>query len=216
MPTTVSCSARLSRSGSALSSGLLSVSSESSQRPLRLRRWSRQRRVASTALAACLARAGANLHIHVLKHARLSRALGGAAAAPPTARGLASMPAIHGLTRSEERRSCFVFSARGMRAKRGPSDTASGRRRGPQGGPQTKSAGIADLNAAGGPKGEPQGCGESCGPVRRRCTDAPSANPGVRQRTRSPWMGEGRVRGVAFLLVTSLWPRKEKSHACPD
>ncbi|HEX7369710.1 MAG TPA: winged helix-turn-helix domain-containing protein [Rhodanobacteraceae bacterium] len=49
-----------------------------------------------------------------------------------------------------------------------------------------------------------------CGPVRRRAMDGPSANPGDRERTRSPWKGEGRGRGVAFLLVTSLWPRKEK------
>src|SRR5574337_2182873 len=50
-------------------------------------------------------------------------------------------------------------------------------------------------------------------PVRRRHMDVPSANPGGRERTRSPWMGAGRVRGVAFLLVTSLWRRKEKLHA---
>ena len=50
-------------------------------------------------------------------------------------------------------------------------------------------------------------------PVRRRHRDVPSANPGGRERIRSTRTCGGRVRGVAFLLVTSLWPSKEKSPA---
>ncbi len=49
--------------------------------------------------------------------------------------------------------------------------------------------------------------------LRARC--AQSAPPGIRERTRSAWMREGRVRGVAFSLVTFSWPRKRKSHARP-
>ena len=73
---------------------------------------------------------------------------------------------------------------------------------------------------------EPLGCGARSAempagwrtggaPVRRRHRDVPSANPAECARTRSPWMGEGRIRGVAFLLVTSLWPSKEKLPAPP-
>ncbi len=73
---------------------------------------------------------------------------------------------------------------------------------------------------------EPLGCGEwateksegwsaGCGPVRRRHRDVPSANPGACERIRSTWMCGGRIRGVAFLLVTSLWPNKGKLPAPP-
>ena len=41
-------------------------------------------------------------------------------------------------------------------------------------------------------------------------TGVPSKNPGTRPRTRSPWMGAGRAIGVASLLATFLWPRREK------
>src|SRR5690348_16671780 len=54
---------------------------ESNQSHSRWTRWSRRHRVGSTALAPCLARAGANSHILVLKQSRLSRALGIVAAA---------------------------------------------------------------------------------------------------------------------------------------
>src|SRR6185312_14561849 len=40
--------------------------------------------------------------------------------------------------------------------------------------------------------------------------DVPSADPGGRSRTRSTWMCGGRVRGVAFSLVTFSWPCKRK------
>src|SRR5574337_661964 len=60
-----------------------------------------------------------------------------------------------------------------------------------------------------------EGWPAGCRPVRRRPMDGPSANPGGRERTRSPWMDTGRVRGVAFSLVTFSWPRKRKSHALP-
>src|SRR5690348_845425 len=54
---------------------------ESSQNHSRWTRWSRRRRVGSTALAPRLARAGANSHIPVLEQSRLARALGIVAAA---------------------------------------------------------------------------------------------------------------------------------------
>jgi len=73
----------------------------------------------------------------------------------------------------------------------GPSDAASARRKGPKDGPH------------------------GCGAVRRGSMDGPSANPGVCEQPRSAWMREGRVRGVAFSLVTFSWPRKRKSHARP-
>src|SRR5690348_1968201 len=55
-----------------------------------------------------------------------------------------------------------------------------------------------------------EGWRTGCAPVRRRHRDVPSANPGGRSRILSTRMCSGRVRGVAFLLVTSLWPSKEK------
>src|SRR5690348_5683251 len=54
---------------------------ESNQSHSRRTRWSHRRRVGSAALAPCLARAGANSHILVLKQSRLARALGVVAAA---------------------------------------------------------------------------------------------------------------------------------------
>jgi hypothetical protein len=53
-------------------------------------------------------------------------------------------------------------------------------------------------------------------PVRRRHRDVPPANPGERARTRSTWMCGGRIRGVAFSLVTFSWPRKRKLPARPE
>src|SRR5574337_1015256 len=52
-------------------------------------------------------------------------------------------------------------------------------------------------------------------PVRRRHKDVPSANPGGRSRTRSTWMCGGRVRGVAFSLVTFLLATQEKVTRAP-
>jgi hypothetical protein len=57
-------------------SGVLFVSAKSTQKPLRLRRWIRQRPVASSPLAACRSRTGANSGIPAVEHARLSRAIG--------------------------------------------------------------------------------------------------------------------------------------------
>src|SRR5690348_2407212 len=70
---------------------------ESNQSHSRWTRWSRRRRVGSTALAPCLARAGANSHIPVLKQSRLSRALGFVAAASRQRWNAHSDTAIHGL-----------------------------------------------------------------------------------------------------------------------
>ncbi len=193
----------------------LSVSAESGQRPLRLWRWSNERRVRSTTLAVRLARAGAKLlatalwlalraacgvqignpcrfsrPIHGLEHARLARALGVAAAAPPTARFIVSLSAIHGLARSKNKH----CSSRRQRAGCAPT------------GPLGCGERMQD---------QPAGWPAGCGPVRRRPMDGPSANPGVRERTRSAWMREGRIRGVAFSLVTFSWPLKRKSHARP-
>ena len=55
-----------------------------------------------------------------------------------------------------------------------------------------------------------EGWAAGCGPVRRRHRDVPSANPGGRARILSTWMCSGRVRGVAFSLVTFSWPSKRK------
>ena len=52
-------------------------------------------------------------------------------------------------------------------------------------------------------------------PVCRRHMDVPSVNPGGRERILSTWMCSGRVRGMAFLWATFLWPRKERWHARP-
>src|SRR5690348_1149242 len=48
----------------------------------------------------------------------------------------------------------------------------------------------------------PAGWRTGSAPVRRRHRDVPSAHPGERARTRSTWMCGGRIRGVAFSLVT--------------
>jgi hypothetical protein len=55
-----------------------------------------------------------------------------------------------------------------------------------------------------------EGWPAGCGPVRRRHMDVPSANPGGRSRILSTGMCSGRVRGVAFSLVTFSWPSKRK------
>jgi len=57
---------------------------ESSQSHSRWTRWSRRHRVGSTALAPCLARAGANSRILALEQSRLARALGIVASASRT------------------------------------------------------------------------------------------------------------------------------------
>src|SRR6185312_15488513 len=63
--------------------------------------------------------------------------------------------------------------------------------------------------------GKSEGWPAGCGPVRRRHRDVPSANPGGRARILSTWMCSGRVRGVAFSLVTFSWLRKRKLPAPP-
>src|SRR6185312_12382614 len=63
--------------------------------------------------------------------------------------------------------------------------------------------------------GQSEGWPAGSGPVRRRHTDVPSANPGGRSRILSTGMCSGRVRGVAFSLVTFSWPHKRKSPAPP-
>jgi hypothetical protein len=56
----------------------------------------------------------------------------------------------------------------------------------------------------------PGGWPPGCGPVRRRHKGVPSANPGGGERIRSAGMCGGRVRGVAFPLVSFSWRRKRK------
>src|SRR5690348_2870150 len=57
--------------------------------------------------------------------------------------------------------------------------------------------------------------------ARRMRASSPQAQgcavgePRRRSRTRSTWMCGGRVRGVAFLWATFLWPRKERWLARP-
>src|SRR5579875_4164181 len=65
------------------------------------------------------------------------------------------------------------------------------------------------------PTDQSEGWRTGCAPVRRRHMDVPSANPGGRERIRSTGMCGGRVRGVAFSLVTFSWPSKRKSPAPP-
>ena len=62
---------------------------------------------------------------------------------------------------------------------------------------------------------QPEGWRTGSAPVRRRAMDGPSTNPGGRERTRSPWMGEGHVRGVAFSLGTFLLATQEKVARAP-
>ena len=77
------------------------------------------------------------------------------------------------------------------------------------------------MRANGAPRTRRADDGKSAGwrtgsaPVRRRPMDGPSANPGDCERTRSTWMCEGRVRGVAFSLVTFLLATQEKVTRAP-
>jgi len=101
------------------------------------------------------------------------------------AKSRTSTSAIHGLARSEINPRASPACARRMRAE----------------GPLEHGERTTERS-----EGWPAGCG----PVRRRHRDVPSANPGGRSRILSTGMCSGRVRGVAFLWATFLWPCKER------
>ena len=166
----------------------LSVSAERGERPLRRACRFRQHRVAETALGARRTRAGANSGIPAVEHARLSRAIGCAPRRHATTRWwLRRRPSMASLEASANN------LLRGfLRARCAPT------------GPLEHGEWTPETSA---------GWRTGCAPVRRRHRDVPLANPGGRERIRSPGMDEGRVRGVAFLFVPSLWPCKEKAPA---
>src|SRR6185312_2786187 len=97
---------------------------------------------------------------------------------------------------------CFMVGHPWPRSKRDQSTCFAGARAG--------SAQTGPLEHGERPTEKSEGSPAGCGPVRRRHRDVPSANPGGHSRILSTGMCSGRVRGVAFLWATFLWPRKER------
>ena len=121
----------------------------------------------------------------------------------PTLRAFSSGP--HRSTRAPEKL-CFDAVHPWPRAKR-----ASTFRFAPP--PAQEACPSGPLEHGGRMTDQSEGRRAGCAPVRRRHKDVPSANPGGRARILSTGMSSGRVRGVAFLWATFLWPRKERWHA---
>ena len=135
--------------------------------------------------------------------ARARRSCAAAERAHPCARTCAPFPA--GLLRYSARTTGGCAGKAFSRANAAFRDHASAKRGCGQDGRF-----VGPLPVGGRLEEKPAGTRARCARVFRQHTDVLSKNPASRTRTRRAGCPESGWPGVAFLLVTSLWPHKEK------